>query len=1262
MQSDRHITLKCGTVLRLSDLEAAGLSYVPCGQINGEDKPLLSFGHIWGHRRHITHQTYDKKWNAFTIGNMTGVQLMTGFPTYKRGDGYLYLYYTSIDIERRMIDNCPEAVAKIRTLYEENVEGSPCILATKSDGLRLDAYTEYVGKKMSFKDASGKMLFEVLAHKCLARIDHRYAMISGSILNIPTLPKATLQKIYHIIAEISTHEQSDDKPREVVEKAQIGDLDIQWSADGRSQYFTTEHCQETSHASNRYEVRFTKHADGSVDGKCFNCGESWWEIQPKKRRLTKYIPGIEPITTLPHDHPSIANAPPVEVRETPSFRHFSEEERIVVKETLGISPDAGWNGAIPIWTPKYEYLRPLTNKFALNGQPSEVEKRRVWSTLFGECATCGGVAAKWIDRYELNAGIYCDGCHKDYPLGSYLELELNRKLPNSIVSEHQGFLGENPDFADFRLFEPKILTHLGAGMGTGKSTEIYKLLRTLARQGLGKGIIVVPLVALARYLSHYLRARDGYRAWGLWHEGVPKDDKFIGEYGAIVCLPSLPQAVRCAEEYGATRTYIAIDELDFAYELLSLSVQQSTAVKKILRDALVSTGLVVSGQTEFTLAIEAFADEIGAEQIQGFYNTAEAAKGSVILKEHPAEANINSVLAGIIDDVHAGLNDGHNVYSFSPTRRDADIIAEEFSHEKPLSYNAYTKGSQRADDLLRNQKLTDSRLFVGTSAAGVGISILDEKAMTIVANGLVFGSRKVNMSVQESMRDRGRRGIRFHYKPYNLSLPVRPTENRKVSIYHEFLKHSLESYKHLPIDAISKIAYAQALTSLADVQIETYLKYHLGVVGNMEISYVNVPDPSEARTQEIGITRAEIRKIENELKIENAKQILKQHYNLLTSSEIRNQRNKGTLSTDGALANELANHAVQAIGWDDEINRFEDDPLDDVFDEADIEVATALAHKNFDFDALTKKRAGYLAVNAPKWTAHRFQSDVENADRQLTLDGLGIEITAVKDYRFLGELLKSLLDTTVDTVFEQESLATAVKAVLNTKAKSGKTFRQELMSGALGASEYRKARFLHCAEDDALVDWCARFISEWYPARLAKKDKHYALQPDTHSELYLKAFKQWLQHQPDVFDNAHIELTIFSATELPESNAEQKEIARKRRQEGATLKAIAADFGVDPKTIHLWCRGVQPADIKTEVFKMYTELDMKQAEIASHVGKGLATVNRWLKKMGADTKKQQLKAEVFRLYHEERRTQAEIEALLPLNQATISRWLTEGNS
>ena len=36
-----------------------------------------------------------------------------------------------------------------------------------------------------------------------------------------------------------------------------------------------------------------------------------------------------------------------------------------------------------------------------------------------------------------------------------------------------------------------MLTHLGAGMSTGKSTEIYKAMIYLAMQGLGKGIIAV---------------------------------------------------------------------------------------------------------------------------------------------------------------------------------------------------------------------------------------------------------------------------------------------------------------------------------------------------------------------------------------------------------------------------------------------------------------------------------------------------------------------------------------------------------------------------------------------------------------------------------------------------------------------------------------------------------------------------------------------------------------------------------------------------
>ena len=289
--------------------------------------------------------------------------------------------------------------------------------------------------------------------------------------------------------------------------------------------------------------------------------------------------------------------------------------------------------------------------------------------------------------------------------------------------------------------------------------------------------------------------------------------------------------------------------------------------------------------------------------------------------------------------------------------------------KKPLVYNAYTKGAYRAHEFLRYQRLTDSRLFIGTSAAGVGISFLDKKAVTVIMNGLIFGSRHANMAVQEAIRDRGRRGVLMHYKPYNFSLPVRPTENRDVSLYHEALKQALETNINVTTHAVTKIAAAQALASLADIQFEAFLKYHLGTVGNMDVLKDTPPTQTKDVAEAIGHQRAEIRRIENELKKEGAKAILKTvldddtETELLTSSEVRKQRTQGRLSTDAALAHELANHAARAVGWDDVVDRFiedvrpfEDvrDPFDGVFDAEDIDVALALVERNFDFEALTK--------------------------------------------------------------------------------------------------------------------------------------------------------------------------------------------------------------------------------------------------------------------------------------------------------------------
>ena len=912
---------------------------------------------------------------------------------------------------------------------------------------------------------------------------------------------------------------------------------------------------------------------------------------------------LQALTTLPPDHPILTSAPPVEVRETPSFRHFSKEERAIVSSVLSLNPDAGWQGQTPIFTTRYEYLHPLTQKFALNGQPSEVEKRRVWSTLFGNCEICGAVTAEWVDRYLLTAGRYCDGCHKDYALGSYLELELNRKLPNSIISEHQGFLGDDPEFRDFRLWEPGMMTHLGAGMATGKSTEIYKAMIALALQGLGKGIIAVPRVSLARFLAHNLRGKYGYRSWGLWYEGCHKAEKFIGDFGAIVCLPSLPVAVATAEHDGVSQLYIAIDEVDFGYNLLSLSVEQATAVKKCLRDALASTGLLVSGQTESTLALEGLAEELGCEQIQGFYNTAKPADGCVVMHKH---ANIDgksiSILCGGIDDISDALKTGHNVYAFSSTRRDGDVLADEFKNENPVIYNAYTKGNSRADAVLRNQKLTDSRLFIGTSAAGVGISILDPNARTVILNGLNYGSRDASMSVQECVRDRWRCGISYHYADYDLSLPVRPSENEKVSIYHEALKAAALREAHLSAAGIRKIAHAQALTSLADTQIETFIEYHLGIVGNMPVHHASALESEPDRITSISTRRAEIRREERQKRITTAIELLNVPA-LLTTSEIRVLSNQGGLSPDERLAHETANAAAQAVGWDNEIHGYVNGiPIRILPNPDDLKIAIELTEQNINTDKLSKQRRGYLAVNFPQWTAHQFQSELERSDSELVTDGLGIEITAIDDDRFIGELLSALLERLVGKMLDSASLAEAVRVVLASDASTGKTFSNELVSGALGASAYRKARFLHIADDDRVVDWVRALLSEWYPARIAKNEDTYALCHAENLEVRLTSFSRWLMHQPSVPDGTQIDLDIFQPIELPDPNAELKKVARFRREAGETIKVIAESLSLHPNTVSKWCKGITPASpVQSDVLGILSDGKVwKMSDIVAH--------------------------------------------------------------
>lgn len=974
--------------------------------------------------------------------------------------------------------------------------------------------------------------------------------------------------------------------------------------------FTRFYCYHELHTDIQ-----TSHPDTeqwkSVNAQLATRGYGTWlsdtEFRAQNTQKTKLPETPRPDPTVQRH---IDEAPPIEVRETPSFPYFSEEERTVVDEVLGISPDAGWHGQTPVFTTKYEHLHKLTNTFAPNGQPSEIQQHRIWSTLVGNCHVCGAPTAKWINRYLLIAGRYCDGCHRDYPLGSYLGLELARKLLNAIESNHHGFLGDDPEFRELRLWEPRTLTHLGAAMSTGKSTEIYKAMITLALQGLGKGIIVVPRISLARFLAHYLRRRDGYPAWGLWHEGVRPVDRFIGKYGAIVCLLSLPRAVQFAIHAGIKRRYIAIDEVDFAYNLLSLSVEQATAVKKCLRDALHTTGLVVSGQTESTLALEAFAAELETEQVQGFYNTAQPSDGSILMYRYAdLQGKSNAVLAGAIDDISEFLSTGYNVYAFCSSRRDGDIIAAQFAHLNPVLYNAYTKGDTRADALLKNQKLTDSPLFIATSAACVGISILDPKARTVVISDLVYGSLKANTSVQELVRDRGRQGGSHHYAEYKLPLPLKPTESETVSLYQEALKIAENKHAHLPEDSIKKIARAEALASLADHQIETFIRHHLGTLGNIPVHQTSALRPSEDKIAIIAERRRILIRTEREKKLTHAIRLLKTR-TLLTSSEIRVRSNKGEISSDEQLAHEAANGYAAAVGWNDTASM--------KLDETDIHTAVALAEKSINAEKLAKQRRGYIAVHFPNWTAYTLQTALVNTESDFVDAGLGIESTAIHDDRFRGELLQELLDRLKDEVFNVSSLATAIQEVFKKTRPNGQTFIGEILRGALGSSEYRKARFLPSADDARIVKWASQFISEWYPARIRKRDPHFGLAPAQNLHLRLAAFQRWLRHQPSPPDTMPTHLNIScQPTELPDPDAERKNIARFCRESGETIKSIAERLKRHENTISKWCKGIKPpSPAQSDVLSILSDGQVwKTADIVKHSRFTHQNVSTALKKL-----------------------------------------------
>lgn len=913
--------------------------------------------------------------------------------------------------------------------------------------------------------------------------------------------------------------------------------------------------------------------------------------------------------------------PNIEVKETPAYQYWTPEQRIICEKMLFRDPDEGWHIAptgvwIPAFTTKFSHLHHMTNLdcFKMNGQPPEILKNRIFATQPTICPKCHYTAALSIDRNRLTTHNWCPKCHTDRKTGSYLDYELNRKVENAVISKYQGFLGDNPDFQHWEVFRSGLLTYLGAAMATGKTTEIVKAIIQRVITENKRGIICVPRVSLARAIAHVFRRQHGHNAWGLWHEGSGHNNQFIGTMGAIVCLPSLANAVSEAEEqgFGINDLLIAIDELDFSYQLLGLDIAQKGRIRNILQETVKHNGLVVAGQTEFTLALEAFAAELGLEtsDIHGFYNTAEKADGKVEIRHYPdVEGKTDLARTEMVEKIRNILQAGKNAYVFCHQRRDVAMLAEIFAAENPVLYTAYHKGDPRADKVLRNQKVTDTKLFLATSSAGVGINIHDPNAETVMLAGPLYGQRDIAMKTQEKLRNRDRTDVTSFLPHLATPLPIAPSETEAVSLYEQGLKIlDTDKYKNLPEASIKRLARTKALATLADADPMTFFKHHIENVAGMKIIETQAEIETIDQVQTIKEIRAKTRQDEQEAVTERILEIINApKLQIMTSNQIRAQGAAGKLipMPIEQLAQERLNQAAQALGWDDT------ETTD--FSFIDKALLKELILTIRDIRELRQQGKGWTAVHHNEAIHQQFEQHMmQNQHTEgLTAEEGALEITDIEDHRLRGALLTELLNTLIGNIYTENSLSDTVKNMLN-KRYGHERYLTLIQKGGLGVDRYRATRFLHFMDDGGIVNWIRDFISKWYPVRIAKHGENYYLTPQDNAHLKIQVFQAGYKGKnPD--DDSNPPPFIDGFCEPPDPFAKAKAEVRQIVTDGQTPKEAAEKTGLHYETVLKLTKDIRD---QKKVKQIEQALQLREEgnsfeSIGEKLKVNKATVSRW---------------------------------------------------
>lgn len=1187
------VTLACDTNIPLAELEAQGISYVPCTH----QTPILKFAHLWDVRSQVNLSSYENA-HGWKLEGMNGVQIMTGLPTYlpdsDSPDGYQYL--TLLDVEARFIERYPDAFNEIENLYRSGCESTPCIVQSKSGGRHYYFFCPYLAPKIEFQDADEKkMLVEVFSRKGLGRLDDRYRMVEGSILNSPHLPKSVLQQIYTSVAGVAVerqHQNPDDAP--VVERSQLGNLDLIWRAVERndrvytvSQYFPLSYCQATEHRElGRKAVQFQKER-GGVRGHCFNCGGSWWEAEPTKPR------GV--VDLRRHRKAAI---PYVPEPEYPPHKRFQRtpELRIVSNHAFGISSDSGWQTGL------------THRRLSAPNDPKS-------------CSHCGGDTTPEIDFGTLEGFFSCGDCG-DSPALSYLGYELNRKPDDSIFSDFQGYVGDDPLLTEESLWNCGIF-HLGAPMGRGKTTLVYKRAREAAESG-ALTIILVPRISLAQAVHAELR-EDTTLGWSLHYEGSerskPKSDKWrIGNLGAVATigmLPHLLQVIKRRREESTVRIFF--DEIDFTSSLILSDIfkKMSAEIKETLKAIIEAQGIVTAGQTASTLALEAIAKELNAP-LRGYYLSPRPANQTAtlhIIDSHSIDHPKNRLTRAVIEKIQDVLDRGKNAYVFADERRFCQIVASLFPDETVV-YDAYHRDSPEAKEMLRLKRLPDGkRIFVSSNAVDVGISIEDENAETVVVsllNPLTAGG--YDSVVQRAMRNRRKPPLTIYLLNYQNSLPLAP--DKATDFYLHYAQHLSTDGEDLPQSLAELIGIEDAMNSLVDNQPETFIKHHLSQAG---FSVATTPLALEQFDFEsVQRIRKEIREAEDAAVINFANDILDAKA-VLTESEIRQRDWESQQPAPvNQRAYERANASLQACGWNGKVDRFVDEentmPQDPVqaFENAGVTHEmwqTAREAVGLNPEKIERWKRGYISIHYP-----------EAARKQLE-ESRGDEFHHRPNDLFIGAFLKALLERLPREPAQMEAIGRALIDAAQVKFGFN-TFSDLMKKGGASPTIGKRVIRLDLGRDaiptEAHLHFVHRFLSEHYPARISKNGDLYQLaQPQNMDEfeLFKQVVRCHIKHRHPDIDPDDPDDPDLTPPPAADPFYREKAAVLEGRRNGESCRGLAVKVGMSKSWIDKHTQGVEKGDKKAETKTQAVQMrgaGMTFEQIARQLEIPRSTVHGWM--------------------------------------------------